>query len=50
MLVKDILKLSADYLDLKDVKELNTTTDKITKRFNAINQVDVEKLDNRGDE
>lgn len=34
----------------KDVKELNTTTDKITKRFNAINQVDVEKLDYRGEE
>ena len=34
----------------KDVKELNTTSDKIAKRFNAINQVDVEKLENKGDE
>ena len=34
----------------KDVKELNTTSDKISKRFDAINQVDVAKLENRGDE
>lgn len=33
----------------KDVKELNTTSDKITKRFNAINQVDVKKLENKED-
>lgn len=29
----------------KDVKEIHTTTDKITKRFNAINQVEVDKID-----
>lgn len=29
----------------KDVKDIHTTTDKITKRFNAINQVEVEKID-----
>ena len=29
----------------KDVKDIHTTTDKITKRFNSINQVEVEKLD-----
>ena len=28
----------------KDVKEIHTTTDKITKRFNSINQVEVENL------
>ena len=28
----------------KDVKDIHTTTDKITKRFNAINQVDVEEI------
>ena len=30
----------------KDVKEIYTTTDKITKRFDSINQVEVEKLEN----
>ena len=29
----------------KDVKDIYTTTDKITKRFNSINQVEVEKID-----
>ncbi len=29
----------------RDVKEIHTTTDKITKRFNAINQVEVDKID-----
>ena len=29
----------------KDVKEIHTTTDKITKRFNAINQVEVDKIE-----
>jgi len=29
----------------KDVKEIHTTTDKITKRFNVINQVEIEKID-----
>ena len=28
----------------KDVKDIHTTTDKITKRFNSINQVEVDKL------
>ena len=29
----------------KDVKDIYTTTDKITKRFNTINQVEMEKID-----
>ena len=29
----------------KDVKDIHTTTDKITKRFDAINQVEMEKID-----
>lgn len=29
----------------KDVKDIHTTTEKITKRFNSINQVEMEKLD-----
>ena len=29
----------------KDVKEIHTTTDKITKRFNSINQVEMEGID-----
>ena len=29
----------------KDVKDIHTTTDKITKRFNMINQVEMEKID-----
>ena len=29
----------------KDVKDIYTTTDKITKRFNSINQVEVDKLE-----
>lgn len=29
----------------KDVKDIYTTTDKITKRFNSINQVEMEKID-----
>ena len=29
----------------RDVKEIHTTTDKITKRFNAINDVEIEKLE-----
>ena len=29
----------------KDVKDIHTTTDKITKRFNSINQVEMEKID-----
>ena len=44
----DKLSRSIDTVS-KDVKDLNTTTDKITKRFNAINQVDVDKLDNKGE-
>ena len=28
----------------KDVKEIHTTTDKITKRFNSINQVEIEEI------
>ena len=33
----------------KDVKEIHTTTDKITKRFNSINQVEIKELDNEED-
>lgn len=33
----------------KDVKEINVTTEKITKRFNSINSVDVEKLEHQTD-
>lgn len=33
----------------KDVKEIHTTTDKITKRFNSINQVEMDKIDNNID-
>ena len=29
----------------KDVKDIHTTTDKITKRFNSINDVEVEKIE-----
>lgn len=31
----------------KDVKDIHTTTDKITKRFNSINQVEMEELEYR---
>lgn len=34
----------------KDVKEINVTTEKITKRFHSINSVDVEKLEHKTDE
>ena len=40
----DKLSRSIDSVS-KDVKEIHTTTDKITKRFNSINQVEMEKLD-----
>ena len=30
----------------KDVKEIHTTTDKITKRFNSINQVEINEIEN----
>ncbi len=45
----DKLSRSIDTVS-KDVKELNTTSDKISKRFNAINQVDIEKLESKGEE
>jgi len=45
----DKLSRSIDTVS-KDVKELNTTSDKISKRFDAINQVDIVKLENKGDE
>ena len=45
----DKLSRSIDTVS-KDVKELNTTSDKISKRFNAINQVDIGRLENREDE
>ena len=31
----------------KDVKDIHTTTDKITKRFNVINQVEMEGLNEK---
>ena len=31
----------------KDVKDIHTTTDKITKRFNSINQVEMDKLEDK---
>ncbi|MDO4963739.1 MAG: DNA recombination protein RmuC, partial [bacterium] len=31
----------------KDVKDIHTTTDKITKRFNSINQVEMNELDDK---
>ena len=31
----------------KDVKDIHTTTDKITKRFNSINQVEMEEIENK---
>ena len=33
----------------RDVKDIHTTTDKITKRFNSINQVEMESLDDKED-
>jgi len=33
----------------KDIKDINNTTEKITKRFNSINQVEIEKLDYKKD-
>ena len=33
----------------KDVKDIYTTTDKITKRFNSINQVEVDKIEHEED-
>ena len=34
----------------KDVKDIHTTTDKITKRFNSINQVEIENKNDYLDE
>ena len=31
----------------KDVQDIHTTTDKITKRFDSINSVDIEKIENK---
>lgn len=31
----------------RDVEDIHTTTDKITKRFNSINSVDIEKIDTK---
>ena len=28
----------------KDIKDIHNTTEKITKRFNSINQVDIDKI------
>ncbi len=33
----------------KDIKDINITTDKITKRFDAINKVDIKVLENKED-
>ena len=40
----DKLSRSIDSVS-KDVKEIHTTTDKITKRFNSINQVEMDKIE-----
>lgn len=40
----DKLSRSIDSVS-KDVKEIHTTTEKITRRFNSINQVEMEKID-----
>lgn len=40
----DKLSRSIDSVS-KDVKDIHTTTDKITKRFNSINQVEMEEID-----
>lgn len=40
----DKLSRSIDSVS-KDVKDIHTTTEKITKRFNSINQVEMEKID-----
>lgn len=40
----DKLSRSIDTVN-KDVKDIHTTTDKITKRFDSINQVEMEQLD-----
>jgi DNA recombination protein RmuC len=34
----------------KDIKEINITTEKITKRFDSINSVDVDLLEYKGEE
>lgn len=45
----DKLSKSIDIVS-KDVKEIHTTTDKITKRFHTINEVEMESLDNEKNE
>ncbi len=42
----DKLSRSIDTVS-KDVREINITTDKITKRFNSINSVDIKELENK---
>ena len=44
----DKLSRSIDTVS-KDVKELHTTSDKITKRFNSINQVEMETITHEED-
>ena len=45
----DKLSKSIDMVS-KDVKDIHTTTDKITKRFHAINEVEMEDIDNEKNE
>ena len=45
----DKLSRSIDTVS-KDVKDIHTTTEKITKRFDAINSVNVEQIDNKSDD
>lgn len=45
----DKLAKSIDTVN-KDIKDIHTTTDKITKRFHAINEVEMEKLESEKDE
>lgn len=40
----DKLSRSIDTVN-KDIKDIHTTTEKITKRFNSINQVDIEEIE-----
>ena len=44
----DKLSRSIDSVS-KDVKDIHTTTDKITKRFNAINGVEIEEISHEED-
>ncbi|MDD5979663.1 MAG: DNA recombination protein RmuC, partial [bacterium] len=44
----DKLSKSIDSVS-KDVQDIHTTTDKITKRFESINKVDINLIEHKGD-